>query len=237
MQPGAPQGYPQPQPSAPAAANPAQLAGILMLVFGGLVLISLFTKGWGTASEGRMSIGFGLTGASGGGESIGWDQATKALDIPGIVGTFATLSLITGLAAVAGCGIAGGMALSRKTAGIPVMPIQIALGVASGCMTFFAIRLSMADHDVKIGPGYSAFLGIGGVIGAGVVLQQMLKKLVAQAKGGQPMAYPMAAGQPMMMQPPPQAAAPFVPCPRCQAQAPFVPQYNRYFCNACQQYV
>lgn len=197
-----------------------------------------------------MDLGFGLTGVSGGGESIGWDKAKEALDIPGDVATFATLALLAGIGAVAACGAAGGMALSRNTHKIPVVPIQIVLGLASFTMTYFAVRLSMSDDDVQIGPSYSAFLGIGGVVGAGVVIQQMLKKLVAQAKGmlpagpamgyAQPMHGQPMQGQPMQGQPmaaPPMAAAATVACPRCQGQATFVAQYNRHFCNACQQYV
>ncbi len=48
------------------------------------------------------------------------------------------------------------------------------MGIAAFCLTTFAFRLAMADHDVNFGPSYSVFLTIGALIGGGFVLQQML---------------------------------------------------------------
>lgn len=117
------------------------------------------------------------------------------------------------------------------------------------------------------GPSFSPFLAIGGLITAGIVFKKMLMPHITAAKAGMPqhaasgggasfsvgvggfnVNVPMGggqpqqpmAGQPMAGQPmaqAPMAAAPTVTCPRCQGQATFVAQYNRHFCNACQQYV
>lgn len=234
MQPTPPPGS-APQPTGPAApANPAQTSGIILLVCALAILIGLFTKGWGTASEGREDVNAGLLGIEGcrGGQcqSIEWDLAEKALDIPSDVGMFRILGLLAGLAAIGGIAAAGGMALSRKTGQIPLKPIQGVMGAASFTLTYFAIRLSMSDKDVNFGPGFSVFLAIGGLIAAGIVMQTMLRPLIQQAKAaapGLPAAQAVGGAAP-------QAAG---PCPKCGGQLQFVAQYQRWYCTACQQYV
>ncbi len=220
-----PQGYGQ-QPAGPAAApNPAQNAGIAMLVCGLLLAVGLFTTSWGTASRGSKEFNIGVIGAEQcrRGECRSVDERLwKRAD--GDIVAMRWIGLLAGFAALAGMCAAGGMALSRNTAKIPVRPLQIALGLASGSLTYFAFRIVMSKFQgVDLSPGFSAFLGIGGIIGAGVVLKQMLQPLIAQAQVGglgfagaaagmQPAAgmYPQA-GQPM-----PQAAQP----PAQAAQAP-----------------
>jgi hypothetical protein len=236
MQPtGQPPGQPPAQGAAAAPPNPAQTAGIILCVCALAILIALFTKGWATASEGRSEIGAGLLGFEGCGggqcESVDWDKGEKMLDIPSDVGMFRILGLLCGLAAVGGIAAAGVMALMRNTGKIPLKPIQGVMGAASFTLTYFAIRLSMSDDDVNFGPGFSVFLGIGGLIAAGIVMQTMLRPLIQQAKAAAP-ALPMAqavggAGP---------GAAPG-PCPKCGGQLQFVAQYQRWYCTACQQYV
>ena len=235
---GPPQGYPQqPVQGPPMAAqppNPAQTAGIILCVCALALLIGLFTKGWASASEGREEVNAGLLGFEGcrGGEcrSVDWELAEKGLDIPSDVGMFRILGLLCGLAALGGIAAAGGMALARKTAKIPIKPIQGAMGAASFTLTYFAIRLAMSDKDVDFGPSYSVFLAIGGLVAAGIVMQTMLRPLVQQAQAAAPQ-LPVAQA---VAGAAPQAAG---PCPRCGGQLQFVAQYQRWYCTACQQYV
>lgn len=149
------------------------------------------------------------------------------------MGIFRILGLLCGLAAVGGIAAAGIMALMRNTAKIPLKPIQGVMGAASFTLTYFAIRLAMSDKDVDFGPGFSVFLGIGGLIAAGIVMQTMLRPLIQQAKGAAP-GLPMAVAQGGAGAAP--GAAPG-PCPRCGGQVQYVAQYQRWYCTACQQYV
>jgi hypothetical protein len=232
-----PTGQPPGPPAQGAAAppNPAQTTGIILLVCALAILIALFTKGWATASEGRFEIGAGLLGIEGCGgghcESLEWDKAEKQLDIPSDVGIFRILGLLCGLGAVGGIAAAGGLCLARNAGKIPLKPIQGIMGAASFTLTFFAFRLAMSDKDVNFGPGFSAFLGIGGLVAAGIVMQTMLRPLVQQAKAAAP-ALPVAQAI--------GGAAPGAapgPCPKCGGQLQFVAQYQRWYCTACQQYV
>jgi hypothetical protein len=231
-----PTGQP-PAQGAAAAPNPAQTAGIILCVCALALLIGLFTKGWATASEGRDTIGAGLLGfeGCGGGQcmSVEWDKAEKMLDIPSDVGAFRILGLLCGLAALGGIAAAGIMALTRKTGQIPVKAIQGVMGAASFTLTYFAFRLAMSDDDVQFGPGYSAFLAIGGLLAAGIVMQVMLRPLVQQAKAAAPA---LPAAQAVAGAGPAPTAAPG-PCPKCGGQLQFVAQYQRWYCTACQQYV
>jgi hypothetical protein len=233
-----PTGQPPGQPPAGAAAppNPAMTVGIILCVCAAALLIALFTKGWATASEGGAEIGAGLLGFEGCGrgqcESVEWDKGEKMLDIPGDIGAVRIFALLAGLAALGGIGAAGGLALARKTDKIPLKPIQMAMGIASGLLTWFTVRMSMADDDVNFGPGFSAILGIGGLIAAGIVMQTMLRPLVQKAKAaapGLPVAQAMGA--------PGAAPGPAPgPCPKCGGQLQFVAPFQRWFCTAGPQY-
>ncbi len=262
---GAPGGYAQPpqagygqmpggQPSVPAApANPAQKASAIVLACAVVLAIGLFTKGWASASEGRAEINAGLLGFEGCNRGqcadIDWDEGAKRLDIPGDVGTFRILGLIAGILAMVGLGVVGGMGLTRNTGKIPIKPMQIVLGVASGTLTYFAFRLAFSDRDVDFGPSFSPFLAIGAIIGAGYVMRKMLDPIVRAeqavagfaAPAGQaamaqaPMAQAEPAGSP---QPPAAEAPPAAPsCPTCGSAPQYVEQYQRYYCATCQKYI
>lgn len=157
-----------------------------MLVCAGVMALGMVTGSWGTAREGRGSISAGLLDIEGCGrghcETLGWDKGSEILDIPSDVNTLRMLGLLAGLLALGGMIAAGVLAIEQKLAKIPVKPIQIGLGIASFCLTYFAFSLAMADRDVDFGPGYSAFLAIGALIVGSYVLQKQLNPLVEQAK-------------------------------------------------------
>lgn len=258
MQPGAPggqppqgygqppQGYP-PQGGPPAAANPAQTAGIILLVCAAAIAIGTFTKSWMSASEGDESIGVGLWGVKvceddEGCQSISWGDAGDRT--PGDIKIFGPFGFLAGLAAAGAAAAAGGMALSRNTGKIPNKVILGIFGAASFAQTFFLVRLMTEDKLSRgMSISYSGILSIGGLIAAGIVFKQMLAPQINAAKGLLPAATAMGGGYappmgaPPMGGQPPVAAAATMTCPRCQGQATFVAQYNRHFCNACQQYV
>ena len=246
MQP--PQGQPPQQhypPQTPSVApNPAQTAGIVLLVCAVVMAIGMFTNGWATAREGRDSVNAGLFDIEGCGgghcQSLGWERGAKRLDIPSDVNTFRNLGMLGGFAALGVIIAAGVMALGRNTAKIPLKAFEIPMGIAGFCLTTFAFRLAMADHDVNFGPSYSAFLTIGALIVAGVVLHHKLKPMIALAQAatvhptmGQPQ-QPMQQ-QPMQQQPMQQQNA--STCSTCGNALQFAEQYQRWYCGSCQQYI
>lgn len=234
---GQPMGQ-QPQPA--AAANPAQTAGILMMVCALAIAIGTFTKSWFAESEGGGEVGVGLTGMKmcGRGEcmAMSWGDMDKmGGKIPGDIKLFGYLGFLAGIASVGAAAAAGGLALSRNSHKIPEKVLLGIFGAASFSMTFFLVRFMTEDKKMP-GISFSGFLAIGGLIGAGMVLKSMLGPII---KRGQLAAGPggyapagAAMGAPMGG-----AAVAPVPCPRCGGQAGFVAQYNRHFCTACQQYV
>jgi len=242
----------------PSAPNPAQAAGIIMIVCAVAIAIGTFTKSWVGKSvsfgDESMEVGLGLLGmkqcSSGKCESAGWGDDDRG-EIPGDIKAMGYLGFIAGLASIGACAAAGGLALSRNTHKIPHKVLLGILGAGSFSMVYFLVRIKMDDKvGGRLDISYSGIAAIGGLIAAGIVMKQMLVPLINRAKGIHPAALPMAYAQPMMGQPmqgqpmmgqpmaqAPMAAAATVTCPRCQGQATFVAQYNRHFCNACQQYV
>lgn len=246
----------------PVASNPVQTAGIIMIVCALAIAIGTFTKSWFSASDDGATMGIGLTGmkAEGRGKSVSFswgemnDMARGEGKVPTDIMLFGYVGFIAGIGAVAAAGAAGGMALTRNLGKFPTKPALGVMGAASFAQAFFFVRVLTEDAITKtgrgpeLGPSYSGILSLAGLIAAGIVFKQMLKPHVDAAKAALP-AGPMMGygqpvqGQPMMGQPqpmmgqPPVAQAQMMTCPRCQGQAAFVAQYNRYFCNACQQYV
>jgi hypothetical protein len=173
--------------SAPSQAgtNPGQIPGILMIVMAALIVFGAFTKSWGTGRE----LGTGGAGLMGMEEcrgprceSASWDILEKQAEIPSDVGIFGMLGLITGLGAAVFCGVAGGLALTRKLDKLPVTPLLVVINVATFCMTFFVFRLLTTDKDIALSLSYSPFLAIGGLVAAAAITQKGLKPLVARAK-------------------------------------------------------
>jgi hypothetical protein len=235
-----------------------------LLVCGGLILIAIVALSWVTAPGGRGSAGpRGVEECRGGRcESASWSEIDPGGRLPGDISVFAMLSLVTGIGA-AGMSIASGATvLSRNLAKTPIKPARIVIGMAAGFAAYWEVRVLTTDELGDVGPGWSAFVGIGAMIAAGVLIQK-LAAIVAYARpmvapmgpyAGQPHAGQPHPGQPHAGQPqqpmpqqaqpmpqqarpmPQQAAAPSYPCPRCQRSLVFVAQYQRWFCEACRQY-
>lgn len=243
QQPGQPPYGQQPPMGGPPAGgaaggppNPAQTPAIILAVCAALIAVGVLTKSWMTAGEERFSVGIGLLGmkacAGDRCETAGWgDKQMKGID--GDVKAFGYLGFITGLAAIGACGYMAFLAFQRQQHKIPVKVMNGVLGAAAFCSTFFLVRLLTSDGAERASLSYSGFLAIGGLVGAGFVLKQMLTPLIKQGAGAAAPAY--AAAAPMGAAPAGAAAA--VACPRCGGQAAYVAQYQRHYCNACQQYV
>jgi hypothetical protein len=176
------------------------------------------------------------------------------------------LGLLTSIATAAGAGAVGGMMLTRKGQHIPKLtkPTLIAGGLAGGFCALYLVRLLTATMDFKPGISWAAFVGLGGLIAAGALIQRVQKMTAfsgqfatapaggafagppggnpyAGPPGGAPMGGPPMGGPPMGAPgaAPPAAAAPAPathPCPRCQKPLVFVAQYQRWFCESCKQY-
>ena len=227
-------------------ANPAQTPGILLLVCAALLAVGLFTKGWATASEGRETIAgglFGFEGCRGSGKcsTASWDEAAKALDLTSDVETFRIIGMIAGFFALAGLLVTATLTLAGNVGKVPLKPVVIVLSLAAGSLTYFTIRFAMSDRDVDFGPSYSAFLAIGGLVAAGLIMRLKLRPLVEQARAGGPRsqgAPPQHAQQPPQQQPPQhQPPQQTHPCHQCGGPAHFVAEHQRWYCPSCQQYV
>ncbi len=216
----------------PAGSN-TQLGAALMLVAGICVLVGVLSKSFATASwdEGTESISFGFLGAEvcDGDEckELSWDQMGK---VDGDIKMVRILGLLSGFGAAGLCAVAAFMAFSNKRP--PMGAVQGVMGVAAFSYTFFLIRfMSEGRGEMSPGPGYAAFLGIGGLIMGSIVNKTMFKHLPAGGAPGQ--AYSPPGGYP----PPPPPPTATAPCTRCGQAAQFVAQYPRWYCPSCQQYL
>jgi hypothetical protein len=213
--------------------------GIVMLACAALLLFGTVTRSWFVYGEHDFKGGVGLVGgyacSQGHCEGKWFDTETRGLK-PDIVGE-KYLGFLGGLASVALCVIAGAMALGNKPRKIPLLALYIVVGITGALMLLFIARVFSETHGGGLKLGYSAYTAILGVIGAFIAAAAMLGPVAKRAGAGQPVAmgYPMHMQQPMMMQPPMMMQQP-QGCPRCGNQLTFVPQYQRFFCQRCQQY-
>ena len=170
-------------PSPATAANPSKTAGIILAVCAALMALTLFTKGWASATEGKDSVSAGLLGFSGCRgdrcESVVWERGAKRLDVRKDVDVFRILGLLGGLAAVGMMGFASVQALSGKPRKIPLRATEGVMGVAAFALTSFVIRMMMSNHDVHFFPSWGAVLGIGALLVGAAVLRKQLKPLAA----------------------------------------------------------
>ena len=184
QQPPTPYGAAAPSPAPPTAqgADKLKIFGIVLAVCAGILLLTLFTHGWASATEGRDSAHAGLIDIEGCGrggrcETLDWDKAVKRLDMPSEINVLRILGLLGGLAAVGMMGFAAAQALSRKPNKIPFKATEIAMSIAATSLTLFVVRLMLADKDISFGPSWGAVLGIGSLIAASVVLRAKLRPL------------------------------------------------------------
>jgi hypothetical protein len=178
-----------------------QPIAIGLLVAAVLILVAVFSYSWVTVgNEGGVGpLGFKAC-RRGMCQSISWgDMGGKT---PGDWSAFGYLTLLGGLAAAAGAGACGVLMLTRKPGKMPYKPARIAIGVAAGCAAFWVMRILTHDEmsGEGAGPGWSTFVGFGGLIAAGVLVQKAASFAVYAPKqllGGPPMGAAGGYGQPM----------------------------------------
>jgi hypothetical protein len=233
-------------------------AAVLGFVAAAMLLPALFTRGWWTGEK-RESDGYGGSGYGGkvvatlavgvfGVEFCNRDYDSEGMEcksfsfgeVPGRgpFGTWRTLGkgvVAGGLATAAAMVVLGVFALQRKR-----LPIGVFAGPALGGAAFLILWLAWnqslggGENAMEISPGFSFFLALVGygAATAAIWLFAGLPAVPAAAPGAQPVAQAVAP----MAQLPPLGAQQAHPCPRCHAPLTFVAQYNRWYCNACQQY-
>jgi hypothetical protein len=214
--------------------NSAVAGGIILLVCGLAILIGSVTRNWFSQSYGEDSTGIGLYGIKfcDGDECKGMMWSDK--EMKGVKGSIKLTgfgSLLLGVASAGVSALFGAMALAGagrkvpKVLGLIIYPLTMVL-------MFAFIGSVLGERGKAPDPSWSMGLAFIGLIGA------LITSLVALPKGGAPqpmmMMQPMQ-GNPMMMQQPPQVMQ-GQPCPRCQQPLQFVAQYQRWFCQRCQQY-
>ncbi len=173
-----PQSQSSSSPSAAIDPKVKNLA-IALAVVAVLLLIGVVTKSWFTASERRVEIGMGLTGiefcAGSNCQSVGFDKLGGKE--PGGVAIIGYVGFIAGLAAAAGAGALAFFTLTGKPNPIPRKVLDVAFGLAIFGTLSFVIRWFI-EGTGPMSIGFSAFLGVGGAIGVGV-LARMLDKAKA----------------------------------------------------------
>lgn len=169
-----PSGYPQQATPVSAVDPKVKNLSIALGVLALLVLVAIFTHAWFTMSERGMDGGMGLTGVEvcGRGKcaSVSWGDMGK--NAPAGISIFGYAGLLGGLA-IAGMSAAWAFfGFTGKPNPIPFKILNAAAGVAAFGMVGFMVRL-FAEGTKGASIGYSAFLGIGGVIGIGIVAKML----------------------------------------------------------------
>jgi hypothetical protein len=234
-------------------------AAVLGFVAAAMLLPALFTKGWwkgekredseygGSSYGGKVvaTLAVGALGvefcnrdfdSDGGGmkcKSFSYGEAPAR----GPFGTWRTLGKVMiagGLATAAAMVLLGVFALQRKR-----LPIGVLAGPVLGGAAFLILWLAWnqslgggGENLMEISPGYGFFLAFLGY-GAATAATWLFAGLPAAPAVAVP-ALPAAQAAAAV---PPLPALGAQACPRCRAPLSFVAQYNRWYCNACQQYV
>jgi hypothetical protein len=106
--------------------------------------------------------------------------------------------------------------------------IGVVTAVAGGLLFGFGLIILEVDLAISV-------IALLAVIVFGSVVQLYAWHEEEEIKKGRGVLEPKAAAAAAPMPPPP-PDMPVRSCPRCGAQMRYVPEYNRYFCDHCQQY-
>ncbi len=168
----------QPAPLASARTR-ARTAGIAILVATGLLLVAALTKAWFTAgSDGGVGL-LGLEKCRGAlCQSATWFDIKR---IPTQIPIFATTALIASLVLVAFLIHAGVMLLQNRPEAVKLTWVAQLLGLTSFGMIAFVFSLSIGNWSRGLAIGWSALVGIGGLVAAAVVTAAMVRPLVQRS--------------------------------------------------------
>lgn len=180
MPPSAPPPY-TPPPAGAAVDPKVRNLAIALFVLAAILMVGVFTSSWTSKSQGKASIGTGLTGMEvsmgSRSESKSWGDIKEA---PGDFQLWGYLGLLGGLASVAGAVAIGVFGITNKPNKVPLQIFQIVLAVTGGAMLIFLIRLMTHKELKELSVSYSGILAIGSVAGIFVV-SKMLNDLRARA--------------------------------------------------------
>jgi hypothetical protein len=156
-----------------------RLAGIALLAATALVVVAALTKSWFTAgSDGGVGL-LGLEKCRGAlCQTATWFDIQR---IPAQIPIFATVALIASLGAVAFLIHAGVMLLRHRPDAIRIQWLSQLLGLASVGTIAFVFSLSIGTWSRGLSLGWSAFVGIGGLVAAAVVTAALVRPIVARA--------------------------------------------------------
>ena len=212
----------------------------------------------GGEGGGLGPLGGDFCGRRGECQAISWAMLeSPRVKLAGDISLLGTLAMIGGLAAASIAIWMGVSVLTRKRFTLPEKFIRIGFGGAASFMSLFLMRLLTSGSKLRFDLSYGGIIGIGALVAAYALYQKRREPILAQLSPAPPPVVPPAyvhpgAGgfappaygqQPSQFAPPaPQGgfAAPSQsqrPCPRCQRLLTFVPQYQREFCDSCQQYM
>lgn len=168
----------QPAPLASARTR-ARTAGIAILVATGLLLVAALTKAWFTAgSDGGVGL-LGLEKCRGAlCQSATWFDIKR---IPTQIPIFATTALIASLVLVAFLIHTGVMLLQNRPEAVKLTWVAQLLGLTSFGMIAFVFSLSIGNWSRGLSVGWSAFVGIGGLVAAAAVTAAMVRPLVQRS--------------------------------------------------------
>lgn len=168
----------QPAPLASASTR-ARTAGIALLVATGLLLVAALTKAWFTAgSDGGVGL-LGLEKCRGAlCQSATWFDIKR---IPTQIPIFATTALIASLVLVAFLIHTGVMLLQNRPDAVKLTWVAQLLGLTSFGMIAFVFSLSIGNWSRGLSVGWSAFVGIGGLVAAAAVTAAMVRPLVQRS--------------------------------------------------------
>ncbi len=107
--------------------------------------------------------------------------------------------------------------------------IGVVTAVAGGLLLGFGLIILEVDMAISV-------IAMLAVIVFGAVVQLYAWHEEEDIKHGRVAADPRAAAAAAAPMPPPPPDVPVRSCPRCGAQMRYVPEYNRYYCDHCQQY-
>ena len=215
--------------------KPSPVASILLFVGALLLLVAAFSASWFTMGDGDSSMSVGLIRF----QSC-FDGDCKSATVfrggVGSLGFYGMVAVLEFVLCLAGAGLAATTGFLLLKPGRHAMSI-VTLSVVGVAGLFGLIVLAQKPGGASFGYAFAMFwLGAAGAIAASIIA--MTRPRGATPAVGMPLR-PMGPPLGMPYPPYPQQAAlqhRGMPCRACQTPTVWVAQYNRWFCQRCNQY-